>query len=348
MPRYVHRTGRVYRVRSKRHGWRYGVDYKDARGRRIRRIIGTRAEASLALTKILAALLEGTYVAPTHREAPLTMGALRDRHLERGASRGKASLRDDRARWVLIVEHFGEDQLVGALITRDIEAFASWLGKQRSQKRKPFSRSTKNKILAVLRAGLRLAQREGLIDTIPHVGLAPEPEPRDRVASPAEIEALVEAATYPPLRLAIVLAVETGMRRGEICSITWDQVDLEQGQLRLAADQTKTREGRWIILTPRAVEALREAPREGDRVIARCAPTTITSLFRRLCRRLRIEDLNFHDLRHTFATDLRRRGVDLATIKVALGHRRWETTLRYQTVNTEDLRRALSKREGDE
>ncbi len=72
---------------------------------------------------------------------------------------------------------------------------------------------------------------------------------RDRVLSDAEYEALLMACP-DYLRLIVMTAYETGMRRGEIESLRWDQVDLDAGFVNLKGEDTKTGEGRRVPLPP--------------------------------------------------------------------------------------------------
>jgi len=64
------------------------------------------------------------------------------------------------------------------------------------------------------------------------------------------------------LRPIILVAYDTGMRRGEVLRLRWDQVDLREGRLRLGAEDTKTDRPRNVYLTTRTLDALRALPRQ--------------------------------------------------------------------------------------
>jgi integrase len=65
--------------------------------------------------------------------------------------------------------------------------------------------------------------------------------------------------------------------------------------------------------------------------------------FRRLLKKAKVEDFRFHDMRHTFASYLRQRGVDLHTIATLLGHKDLRMTQRYAHLSLDPLRDAISK-----
>jgi len=83
---------------------------------------------------------------------------------------------------------------------------------------------------------------------------------RDRVLTPEEYARLV-AACPPHLKPVVQLAYHTGMRKGEILTLKWGQVDLKEGFIRLDPEHTKTGEGRWVPLNQELVEMFRALPR---------------------------------------------------------------------------------------
>ena len=73
-----------------------------------------------------------------------------------------------------------------------------------------------------------------------------------------------------------------------------------------------------------------------------------SAMFHKLTRALDVSELRFHDLRHTAATNLRRAGVDLFTIKQITGHKTLKMLERYNCVNVDDLKEARGKVQGHE
>jgi integrase len=146
------------------------------------------------------------------------------------------------------------------------------------------------------------------------------------------------------------------MRKGEILNLTWDRVDLKAGLLRLRPEDTKTREGRTIPLTKELSEMLRNATiyldLSGQRVpwVFTYAGKRILSVRRAFevsCRKAGIDDVVFHDLRHTFVTNMRRAGVDYFRIMAVTGHKTMTVFKRYNTIDEADLRQAKSQMDTD-
>lgn len=137
------------------------------------------------------------------------------------------------------------------------------------------------------------------------------PRSRDRRLSDDEIERLLFALGYdydtPPatatarVGAALLFAVETAMRAGEIVGLTWDRVDLEGRFLRLAL--TKNGTAREVPLSAEALRLLRQLPR-ADGPAFGLSGDLLDALFRKAKARAMIEDLHFHDTRHEAITRL--------------------------------------------
>ena len=151
-----------------------------------------------------------------------------------------------------------------------------------------------------------------------------ESPPRQRYLSLDEEVALIAAANEPA-RAAIVLSIETGLRRGELFGLTWDRVDRQRGIIR-TGDQTKSGRGRAVPLTARARAVLDRLPRAlaGRHVL--CHPDGAPFLqlnkgFKGACRRAGITDLRWHDLRRTAGCRWLQSGaLSLAEISIVMGH----------------------------
>ncbi len=157
-----------------------------------------------------------------------------------------------------------------------------------------------------------------------------------------EVEALLEASR--DLLDAVIVAVlaETGLRASELLSLTWRDVDLRDGDVRVRGKYGKER---IVFLGPasrRLLEALYDEtrPRPRDRVI----PLTYQALYKRL-KSLAIRAgldparVRPHVLRHTFATEAVRRGISLPVLQKLLGHSNLKITEVYLHVTPEDARR---------
>ncbi len=154
---------------------------------------------------------------------------------------------------------------------------------------------------------------------------------RLRFLSKEEIAILLDTCD-DHLRPVVLMALNTGMRKGEILGLTWDQVDLKHGFILLT--DTKNGERREIPINQTLHATLVALPRHiiGPYVFWQGegkAYKDVKSSFRSACRRAGIKDFRFHDLRHTFASHLVMAGVDLTTVKELLGHKSITMTMRY-------------------
>jgi integrase len=210
--------------------------------------------------------------------------------------------------------------------------------------------ATPNREFAVLSHCLAKATEWGLIGpdvlaTVRKIRPLRENNGRTRYLTPDEAGRLLSAC---PEHLAPIvgLALQTGMRRGEILGLKWDHVDLAMGFLYLEATATKTSTARTVPLTSEARRILASQPRHitapwvfwygpgrriGDPKKAWQAAT----------RRAGLTDLHFHDLRHTFASHLAMAGVDLLTLQALLGHKTTRMTVRYTHLAPSHLSEAV-------
>ncbi len=137
------------------------------------------------------------------------------------------------------------------------------------------------------------------------------------------------------------LALLTGMRRGELLGLKWEQI--RNGFIFLT--ETKSGKDRQIPINDRLAEVLREMRRgnqlkspylfcdsEGRRFLE------VKRSFASPCRRSGIEDFRFHDLRHTFASRLVMKGASLKAVQELLGPADMKMTRRYAHLSHEHLR----------
>jgi integrase len=164
---------------------------------------------------------------------------------------------------------------------------------------------------------------------------------RDRWLTHTEEKRLLDAATNPWwLRDCLMVALHTGMRRGEILNLKWVDVDF----LRMTVTVVKSKNGekRTIPMSKTLYRTLK-----GIKVVdlaGRVFPISRSSLrqaFIKTIAKTRIEDFHFHDLRHTFATRLVQNGADLYKVKELLGHKSISVTMRYAHHNPESLRSSV-------
>jgi integrase len=168
---------------------------------------------------------------------------------------------------------------------------------------------------------------------------------RTRRLEAGEKERLLQSAN-PELHRIITLALETGMRRGEILSIKKSHIDFHKSVLFIPA--TKTDTPRSIPLSSAAITSLRGQLRasqeESGGVIPlyECPLFTyslrgLSGAFLRLCRRLNIDNLHFHDLRHEATSRLFEKGLNPVEVATITGHKDTKMLMRYTHLRAEDL-----------
>ncbi len=171
------------------------------------------------------------------------------------------------------------------------------------------------------------------------------PAGRIRYLQPTELRVLLEACPEWLRHLAMV-AVCTGMRRGELLGLRWLDVDLVHARIMLP--QTKNGEGRIVYLNQLAQEVLRSLggttqPKSLEKLFTDTSPEKASVAFKRACDSVGIFDFRFHDLRHTAASWLRMSGADIHTVAQLLGHKDLRMAARYQHLSPAFLADAVGK-----
>ena len=181
--------------------------------------------------------------------------------------------------------------------------------------------------------------RRGDSQEVRRAKLLEENNRRLRYLSKEECRQLINACDSH-LSPMVICALNTGMRKGEILGLTWDDIDLVNGFILLPITKNGDRREIPINTTLRATleelaRGTRERPRRIDIPYVFYDPRTCTKYgnvqksFNSALRRAKIRDFRFHDLRHCFASQLVMLGIDITTVKELLGHKTLTMTLRY-------------------
>jgi integrase len=212
---------------------------------------------------------------------------------------------------------------------------------------KPLSNMTLNGELRIIKSILNRAVLNGLLEKNPIQRVRGFKDvSRDRTLTQDEYEALLSRCSS---RLAAIvqLAYWTGMRRGEILGLRWDQVDIKNKVITLEAADTKTQEKREVPLTEELIGIIQRTPRtlgnpyvfthKGQRI------KNIKTAFWNAVRGAGIKDFRFHDLRHCAVTNLRKAGVSDSVVMSISGHKTYAMFRRYNRIDREDRLEALNR-----
>jgi integrase len=212
--------------------------------------------------------------------------------------------------------------------------------------------------LILLKGLLSFGASRGLCD--PHrITITARPSRKvQNFLDPAELKrldsALVQLIKQHPRRAvgfaAIRLLIHTGMRKGELLTLDWSSVDLENRVIHLERDKASgENKGRDVLLSDTAVEIFRSLPK-----LARggwCFPggrrdghlIDLEYFFEAAIAKAKVKRVRIHDLRHSFASAAIGSGVELYTLGKLLGHRSSRTTERYAHLSAQAQRAALDR-----
>lgn len=260
---------------------------------------------------------------------------------------------------------------------RDVQRFYNLLQRKQVQTRDhgaghPLSSSMVRSIHMLLHEIMDAAVRARLIShnptngtTIPRCSYPPM-----QVLNEEQLDRFMEAIRDEPLWYDFFYTeLTTGLRRGEICGLKWEDLDESTGKLRvrrtirvspgggLEVGETKTEKGtRSILLPPSTLHLLKERRKTAltewifPSLLAPEKPVSPSAAYHRLKQILRsagLPDIRFHDLRHTFATHALTSGVDAKTLSGILGHTNASFTLDTYTHVTTDMQKNASVIVGD-
>ena len=171
--------------------------------------------------------------------------------------------------------------------------------------------------------------------------------------------------------LGVLICLSSGMRIGEICALTWEDIDTDNGVIsvnrtiqRIYVIEDGTRKTELILDTPKTKNSIREIPMNRDLIrlikpikkivnpsffvltndAKPTEPRTYRSFYKNLMRYLEIPEIKFHGLRHSFATRCIESNCDYKTVSVLLGHSNISTTLNlYVHPNMEQKKKAIEQ-----
>lgn len=207
--------------------------------------------------------------------------------------------------------------------------------------------ATINRELACLKHMYTKAFEWGYVKTNPAkvVKLLKEPPGRLRYLKPDEVETLLKTCAGH-IRPIVVTALNTGMRKSEILRLRWPEVDLKNRKIMVV--NAKNNEVRVIPINQTLYQELSVLPRkpEGEYVFSNQQGRPIGDIkkgFSSALKRAGIADFHFHDLRHTFGSQMVMQGVDIRTVQQLMGHKEIKMTMRYSHLSPEHVQEAIER-----
>jgi len=225
---------------------------------------------------------------------------------------------------------------------------SSRIAKYRDARLQEVSAGTVIRELAYFSSIINHARREWDINIANPVMLVrkpPSPQGRNRILSHEEEVKLLQACEPKAnrniyTRPFIILALETAMRRGELLSLRWDNIDCAKRTAFLHL--TKNGDSRTVPLSIRAIEALKALPRSIDGRVLPINFAALENTFKRARERAGLNDLRIHELRHTAVTRLAEKLPNLIELSAVSGHRSLAMLKRYYHPKAEDIARKLA------
>jgi len=315
------------------------ISYSDADGRRIKEAISTdKKVAVLSRQKRLVEVAEGRHL-DIKKNEKIKFEDFAKTFIElysKPNKRPRVARRDE-----FLIKRLGthfNGKYLYAITPRAIEQY-------KADRIKDVAPATVNRELACMKCMFNKAITWGKVEDNPvrKVKLFKENNKRLRFLEKEEISRVLENAA-PHLRPILIVALFTGMRKSEILTLEWKNINIEQGVIYLL--HTKNGERREVLMSDIVKKALIAVPKHPDSPYIFCHHDgkpymNVRKSFDAVLKKCGIIDFKFHDLRHTFASHLVMSGIDIKTVQELMGHKSIEMTLRYSHLSPDHKRKAV-------
>jgi integrase len=341
--RYNFGFGAIYQRKTKQGKIRWYLDYRDGNGNRIQKVAPlatTKEEATVALKEEIHKTFDTNHGVEREKRK-VKFKEFSDMFIENYSKVNKESWKDDQERLQWVKGLFGEVAL-NEISPMHIERLKS------RKLEEGVTRTTVNHYLKTLRRMFNIAINWGYADKNPVRGIrfySEKDAQRDRVLTEGEEDRLLGAASGS-LRSILIVALNTGMRKGEILQLKWQDIDLENRIILVK--KTKSGKPRTLPINSRLLDELirlKNRSRNSQYLFTNSSTgrqlKTIRKSFDAALQAANIQGLRFHDLRRTFGSRLALAGVDLNRIKELLGHASIKTTEIYLHAELKDIREAV-------
>jgi len=313
-----------------RKGENWFIDYR-FQGRRIREKAGmNRARAELALAKRKTEMLEGRFFRKKD-EQTVRFGEFAETYWELHGRHKRADSYESMLRF--LVAAFGEERLGQITVPMIL--------KYRNEVMERSSAANANRHHALLRSILNKAiEWEKLAGPNPAAKIKQQRENNHRLRFLSEEEiARLLYICHPRVFPVVACALLTGMRKGEILGLRWENIDIERGTLYVL--ESKSGKPREIPISPKLAVVLGKLTPAAEGPVFEVPEITLRRAFSRALKDAKIEGFRFHDLRHTFASHYVMRTGDLPSLQKLLGHHSPMMTQRYAHLASSHLRQGM-------
>ncbi|TCK61550.1 tyrosine-type recombinase/integrase [Seleniivibrio woodruffii] len=255
------------------------------------------------------------------------------------------AFKSEKSRFKVIKEQLG-DILLKSVTEYDIDKFLKYLQLERK-----ISKSTINRYIATVKRMMNYAIELNIIVINPmrHIKQMPVSNERTRYLTNEEVERVLtecRRSRNKNLYYIVQVALKTGMRFSEVLTLKGKNVSLINRSIIIAQHNTKNGKQRFIPINDALYDVLVEYFNQcgsiGDEEKL-FKNKSIRGAYENAIKRAEINDFNFHDLRHTFASRLVQKEVGLYTVSELLGHSNITVTKRYAHLNQKNLRDAVEK-----
>jgi len=325
----------------------YQIDYFDPNGKRVRKSFTKRKDAEAELGKRVSLIAEGRYL-DMNKDYKTTLGELTDKYEEN--YQNQSSFKTwKRFCLVKFKDYFGEDTKLANIRYVNLETYRNKLKQTPNQHGKVRAIASTNREISCLHHIFTKAVEWEMIERSPFDRgkslLAKENNKRFRYLDQDEIDRLLENCVNDYTSDITVAAINTGMRRQEILSLTWKQI---RGDF-IYLSKTKTEEPRQIPINDDLADLFKDIRKKNqlrsEYVFCDDKGKSFKDIkisFKASLRRAGIEDFTFKDLRHTFASHFIMKGGSLKELQEILGHKNITMTMRYAHLSQEHKKKAVN------
>ncbi len=319
----------------KKNNWH--IDYYLPNGQRRREKIGSSKKlAETVLAKRKVEIAEGKFLEINKKEK-VKFEDFSTEYLQIHSKVNKKSWKTDEYHLLGLKKYFCGKYLF-TITVKDIEQF-------KTNRLIEVAPATVNRELATLKTMLSKAVAWGKLhdNVAKRVKFLKEPRGRLRFLEREEIIDLLSKCSKR-LRPIVVTALNTGMRRGEILGLKWYDIDFKRNIITIL--DTKNGEKREVYMNEQVKTALIRVPKNPESPFIFCKKNgkpfhNLRKSFFTALDKSDITNFTFHDLRHTFASQLVMSGTDINTVRELLGHKDIRMTLRYSHLSPSYKRRAV-------